>query len=183
MPPAFVMVASLPISEGTEGPGSTAPGTPELLAANQALGASFVNDLENAQTSDGFLQALTRVVSPGYIQHNLLVPPGRDGLASFSEGIKASFPDARATLREAWATTDRVAARWTFEGTLTGQPFLGIAATGQKVEFDIYDIWTVQSGQLFEHWDAIDWPRALVQLGVSGLPAAFVEDAAHPVNR
>jgi len=38
--------------------------------------------------------------------------------------------------------------RWTWKGTLTGAPFLGIEAKGQKIEFDAVDIWTVKNGQL-----------------------------------
>lgn len=99
------------------------------------------------------------------------------------QAIGASFPDARTELRETFASTDRVVAWWTFRGTLTGAPFLGIAAKGQKVEFDALDVWTLKNGQLFEQGDGIDWPRALVQLGVPGLPARFVQDAWQPVNR
>lgn len=50
---------------------------------------------------------------------------------------------------------------------------LGVAPTGQKLHFDAIDVWTVKDGQLYEHWDQFDWPRAFVQMGVKGLPAPF----------
>ena len=184
LPAAFIGVAGQPSTRGADpSVGSTAPGTFAVVGANRELGRAFVQDLENAQTPEGFMTTLTTVISPGYIQHNPLVPPGRDGLATFSQSLQKSFPNARAILRESFATTDRVVARWTFTGTLTGDPFLGVAATSQKIEFDILDFWTVKDGQLFEHWDQLDWTRALVQLGVTGLPDAFAQAAALPVNR
>ncbi|MEU3984273.1 ester cyclase [Streptomyces sp. NPDC026672] len=67
--------------------------------------------------------------------------------------------------------------------TVTGDPFLGVAPRGQKLEWDGVDIWTVRDGKLYEHWDQFDWPRALVQLGVQGLPQFFVQAASRPVGR
>ena len=184
VPAPFVAVAGQPVNRGTDpANGSTDPGTFALVGANRELGRAFVEDLENAQTAQGFMTSLSTLISPRYIQHNPLVPPGRDGLATFLQALKKSFPDGSATLRESFATTDRVVARWTFTGRLTGDPFVGITATGQELEFDIMDFWTLSNGQLFEHWDELDWTRALVQLGVTGLPTPFVQAAARPVNR
>lgn len=42
---------------------------------------------------------------------------------------------------------------------------------------------TVKGAQLFEHWGSIDWTRALVQLGFTGLPAPLATEAPQPVNR
>jgi predicted SnoaL-like aldol condensation-catalyzing enzyme len=55
--------------------------------------------------------------------------------------------------------------------------------SGQKLEWDGMDIWTVRGGKLYEHWDQFDWTRALIQLGVQGLPQPFVQAASRPVNR
>lgn len=156
---------------------------PDVAAANAALGRAFYEEGFNAKTATARTTAITRIVSPDYIQHNSIAPPGRDGLIGFETAISQSFPDVKATVLDVFATNDRVVVRWTFTGTLTGQPFLGISATGQKLDFDIIDIWTVKNGQLYEHWDQLDWPRALVLLGVKGLPAPFVDAAGKPVNR
>ena len=93
------------------------------------------------------------------------------------------MPDSRFTLHDVLATEDRVVTRWTWTGTLTGPGFLGIEPRGQKVEFDVIDLWTVRDGQLYEHWDQFDWPRAFVQLGVEGLPQPFYDVAAKPYDR
>lgn len=73
--------------------------------------------------------------------------------------------------------------RWTWTGSLTGPGFLGIEPKGQRVEFDVIDLWLVNDGQLFGHWDQFDWPRALIQLGVKGLPQPLIDVAAKPVSR
>ena len=156
---------------------------PDLSATNQALGRAFYEEGFNGTTAAARSAALTRIVAPDYIQHNAIAPPGRDGLIGFEEAIRQSFPDVNVTVLDAFATSDRVVVRWKFVGSLTGQPFLGIAASGQKLEFDTIDIWTVKNGQLYEHWDQLDWPRALVLLGVKGLPTPFVDAAGKPVNR
>ena len=50
-------------------------------------------------------------------------------------------------------------------------------------EYDGMDVRTVRDGQLSEHWDQFDTTRALVQLGVPGLPPTLVKAASQPVNR
>lgn len=73
--------------------------------------------------------------------------------------------------------------RWTWTGTLTGAPFLGIEARGQRVDFDAIDVWTVRGGKLYEHWDQFDWTRGLTQLGTSSIPQPFIDVARRPADR
>ena len=159
------------------------PTPPSRTTANRELARAFYEDAFNASTPASRETVLKKIVSANYIQHNAIVPPGRDGLLAFENSLSASFNDYKATIREIIATEDRVICRWTFTGTLTGQPFLGIAASGQQLEMDVIDIWTVKDGQLYEHWDELNWTRTLVKLGVTGLPAPFVQTANLPYNR
>ena len=150
---------------------------------NKWLGRTFSEVLLNERSQEKRVEILNRIVALDYIQHNPLVNEGRQGLIDFLPVIFNAFPDAKFTLHDVFATKDRVVTRWTWEGTLTGSPFLGIEPKGQKIEFDVIDVWTVKDGQLYEHWDQFDWPRALIQLGVKGLPQPFVDVAAKPVDR
>ena len=156
---------------------------PATVAANVALGRAFFEEGLNGATPQARAAAFTRIISPDYQQYNAIAPPGRDGLIGFVEVFRAAIPNLEAVVRDVFATEDRVVVRWTITGTVTGGPFLGVAASGQQLEFDVIDIWTVRKGQLYEHWDQFDWPRCLIQLGVPGLPAPFVEAAARPVRR
>ncbi|MBC8155578.1 MAG: ester cyclase [Bacteroidetes bacterium] len=153
------------------------------VAANAALGRAFYEEGINGTTAAARAATFTRIVSPDYQQYNAIAPPGRDGLIGFVEVFRSAIPNLRAVVRDVFATEDRVVARWTITGTVTGTPFLGIPASGQQLEFDVIDIWTVRNGQLYEHWDQFDWPRGLIQLGVQGLPAPFVDAAGRPVKR
>jgi len=159
------------------------PDRPGTVAYNTWLGRTFSEVMLNTREQAERVKILNRIVATDYIQHNPLVPEGRQGLIDFIPVIYQAMPDARFILRDVFATTDRVVTRWTWTGTLTGPGFLGIAPRGQQVEFDAIDVWTVRDGMLFEHWDQFDWPRALIQLGVTGLPQPFIDVAAQPYDR
>lgn len=159
------------------------PAEPGTVAYNEWLGRSFSDTMLNeADTAlrDAMLDVL---VAEDYVQHNPLLAEGRQGLKDFIPVIYTLMPDAEFVLHDAFATEDRVVTRWTWTGTLTGGPLFGIEPAGQRLEFDAIDVWTVRDGQLYEHWDQFDWPRAFVQLGVEGLPEPFPTLAAQPADR
>ncbi len=159
------------------------PGEPGTVAYNEWLGRSFSEVMLNEPDQAKRIEMLNVLVAEDYIQHNPLVPEGRQGLIDFIPVIYQVMPDARFTLHDVFATEDRVVTRWTWEGTLTGGPLLGVEPTGQKLEFDAIDVWDVKDGQLYEHWDQFDWPRAFAQLGVKGMPQVFYDLAAKPADR
>jgi steroid delta-isomerase-like uncharacterized protein len=124
-----------------------------------------------------------RIVHEDYIQHNLLVAQGRQGILDFMPYLFSVMPDTRFYLHDVIATEDRVITRWTWTGTITGPEFLGVPGNGQRFEMDGIDIWTLKDGMLYEHWDQFDWPRAFAELGIDGLPAPFYGVASQPVSR
>lgn len=164
-------------------PRATRPPRRGTVAYNAWLGRTFTSVLLNTPSEREQRAILDRIVAVDYVQHNPLVAEGRQGLVDFLPVIRQAFPDACFVLRDVFATRDRVVTRWTWTGTLTGGPFLGVPARGQQVEFDAIDIWTVRAGQLYEHWDQFDWTRAIVQLGERQVPDPFVQVANQPVDR
>jgi len=157
-------------------------GTPEY---NRELARSFVEDMLNTRQPNEFQRLGVKLVAQDYVQHNAMAAsfgPGRDGLMKFIPSFLASFPDAKIVLHEVVADKQHVSARWTFSGTLTGAPFLGVPASGQHVQFDGFDLWTVRNGQLAEHWDAFDWVRLLTHLGATEVPTVFKQLAAPAGN-
>ena len=175
---ALAFASPIAAAEMTEPP--AAPGT---AAYNAWLGRTFSDTLLNERSQEKRVKILERIVATDYIQHNPLLAQGRQGLIDFIPVIFQALPDSRFTVHDVFATADRVVTRWTWSGTLTGAPFLGIEPKGQKLEFDVIDVWRVKDGKLQEHWDQFDWPRAFVQLGVKGLPQPFYDIAALPVRR
>jgi steroid delta-isomerase-like uncharacterized protein len=153
------------------------------VAYNRWLGEMFNGVLFNTTDPSTQRAIANRIVHEDYIQHNRLVAHGREGLLAFMPYAFQAVPDTRFVVHDVIATEDRVITRWTWTGTLTGDGFLGVAPTGRRIEFDGIDIWTIKDGQLHEHWDQFDWPRAFIQLGIRDLPAPFYGVANQPYSR
>ena len=99
---------------------------------------------------------LPKLMREDYIQHNPLVPQGRQGFQEFFGATFAAIPDWRYTLKQIVADGDRVRIYGTYSGTHSGAPWLGIAASGREFAIDTVDIFRLQDGQLAEHWDVMD---------------------------
>lgn len=110
--------------------------------------------------------ALPQYMREDYIQHNPLVPQGRDGFRTFFEATFAAIPDWRYSLKQIVAEGDRVWIHGTYAGTHSGGPWLGIPASGRSFAIDAVDIFRIQDGKLAEHWDVMDVYGLFRQLGV-----------------
>ena len=113
------------------------------------------------------LDSLEEVVS-----ENLLTPRIMPGIPSGIEGAKAAhqimltgFPDYQTVINDLIAESDRVVARITMSGTHTGN-FMGIPATGKRVEFTGIYIARIADGKIVEHWGEEDGVSLLSQLGI-----------------
>ena len=84
-----------------------------------------------------------------------------EGFRSFLE----AFPDMKATMHDLIAEGDRIAIHSTTSGTHLGE-FLGIAATGKRVEMGGIDIVRIVDGKATEHWGIFDAMGMMQQLGV-----------------
>ena len=111
------------------------------------------------------LSVLERHVREDYIQHNPLVPQGREGFRRFFADAFRAVPDWRHETKMAAAEGDLVWVYGTYRGTQTGE-WLGIPATGKGFAMDAVDIFRVEGGQLAEHWDVMDVHALFKQLGV-----------------
>ncbi|PYR62471.1 MAG: ester cyclase [Acidobacteria bacterium] len=95
---------------------------------------------------------------------------GLQGATDLFDAYATAFPDFHLTLDDLVAEGDKVAARWTFEGTHRG-PLAGIAATGKRVNVaNGVAIYRVAGGKIAEGNFAWDKFELMQQLGV--LPAA-----------
>ncbi len=111
------------------------------------------------------LSVLERHVREDYIQHNPLVPQGREGFRRFFADAFPAVPDWRHETRMAAAEGDLVWVYGTYRGTHTGD-WLGIPATGKAFAMDAVDVFRIEGGQLAEHWDVMDVHALFKQLGV-----------------
>lgn len=74
-------------------------------------------------------------------------------------GDKICIDEARLFMGE-WA-----AAFGRQEATHHGE-FMGIAATGKRIEIRYMDFWKVEDGRISDNWVMVDFPHVLAQLGV-----------------
>jgi steroid delta-isomerase-like uncharacterized protein len=105
-----------------------------------------------------------RFVAVDYINHNVFVPDGREANRRFWASFFTALPDVTATVEDLVISGDRVVGRFIYRGTHAGE-FMGIPATGQRVEMRSIDIWRVEGGMFAEHWDELNTLQLLQQMG------------------
>jgi steroid delta-isomerase-like uncharacterized protein len=86
------------------------------------------------------------------------------------------FPDLKHNIIEQVAADDKVVTRWVATGTHSGS-FMGVAATGKRVEFAGINIYTINHGKFAQsqvNWDLLSLFRQIgaaqvsADLGVGG---------------
>ena len=94
------------------------------------------------------------------------VQPGLESVKQFYYAFWKVFPDAQVELQDLIADSDTLVARYTITGTLR-EPFMGAAATGQKIELPGISILHFQDGKCFERWTCSDSLVLLHQIGAT----------------
>ena len=136
----------------------------------QALRASEVVEYERKWVealNRGDLAAANEAFAPDSVIHITGSPVADLDLAGFKQmlsSILTAFPDLRFTIEDQIVGGDKVAMRWTAEGTHTG-PLGGAPATGRKMRIDGLLFDHVVAGRVAERWEQWDQPAMLRQLG------------------
>jgi predicted ester cyclase len=91
------------------------------------------------------------------------------GLKQFQDNwqrpFQAAFSD-KVCVDEARLFMGEWAAAFGRQEAIHSGPFMGIAATGRKVEIRYMDFWKVEDGRITDNWVMVDFPHVLAQLGV-----------------
>ena len=111
------------------------------------------------------LSTLDQFMRDDYIQHNADVPQGKAGFRQFFEVTFKAMPDFRYTLKKIVAEGDLIWIYCTTSGTHTGGEWLDVQPTGNRLNFDVVDIFRIQDGLIAEHWDVADTYSLFSQLG------------------
>ena len=90
--------------------------------------------------------------------------PDKPGALGLYKKLRAAFPDFRAEIHWQRADDDVITTYKTYHGTHQGD-FLGVPATGKKVQFETVDAMRVQNGRITEHWGVANLFSVLQQLG------------------
>ena len=118
--------------------------------------------------SRGDLDALGDVLTEDYHDHdptNEQDVRGVDGARKEINMYRQAFPDFRFTVEDQLAEGDRVATRWTWQGTHSGE-FMGAAPTGKEVKLTGMTIHRLRNGKIQEGWFNWDFLGELRQIGV-----------------
>ena len=135
--------------------------TPEQhVGVVRAFLADCVNT-HRAELIDDYVTADVRVhaATPGAAPDTAGVEELR---ASFA-GFRAVFPDLHVTVEDVVAAGDRVALRWTAEGTHAGE-LAGVPATGRAVRWGGIDVYRFADGRIAEWWRNDDHAGLLAQV-------------------
>jgi steroid delta-isomerase-like uncharacterized protein len=108
---------------------------------------------------------LGEIMRDDYIQHNADVAQGKAGFVAFFEKTFKAMPDFKYTIKKIVAEGDIVMAYCTSSGTHTGGEWLGLPPSGNRLDFDVVDIFRIQDGKIAEHWDVADSLKLFRQLG------------------
>jgi predicted SnoaL-like aldol condensation-catalyzing enzyme len=135
-----------------------------VQAANKTLVRRFFETV----LSDGDLTALDELIATDYVGHdpNLPpLPPGPEGVSLFALGSRVAFPDQRVTIQDLLAEGDRVAVRFSLEGTHRGD-LLDLPPTGRHVAVQGVALYRIAGGKIAEGWIGLDGIGLLDQLGL-----------------
>src|SRR5664280_909752 len=149
---------------------STAPDRRKRSTMDHAATVRRLYDLLSAGDVDGFGECL----ADDFVEHEETpgLAPTKEGVKAFFRMYLAAFPDLRLNAEDVLASGDKVVARLRATGTHQGG-FMGIPATGKRVDVQLIDIFRLGDGLVREHWGVIDALAMMQQLGVvpNGPPA------------
>jgi steroid delta-isomerase-like uncharacterized protein len=118
----------------------------------------------------GNLAAIDELFAPDFVEHQAGIKPGRAGVKASIQELRSAFADFHLQVEDAIADGDRVWLRLHATGTHAG-PFMGVPATGRRIDVTVIDIVRIADGRLVEHWGVADRLTVAQQIGlVAGRP-------------
>lgn len=114
----------------------------------------------------GNIDSFKELVAEDLVNHTAIpgVSPGPDGMVYFLQKVlKVAFPDLKVKIHDQVAEGDKVTTRKTLHCTHDGE-FMGIAATGKKVQIEVIDIIRLRDGKYVEHWGISNIPSVIAEL-------------------
>ncbi len=83
---------------------------------------------------------------------------------AFVEKLRGAFPDIHVTIEDAFATEDKVAARWSATMTHRGD-HLGLPASGKQVRITGISLVKIANGKIVAGWDNWDQLTMMREIG------------------
>ena len=99
------------------------------------------------------------------------IEPGLESVKQFYYAFWKRFPDAQVLIQDLIGEGDTLVARYTITGTMH-EIFMGVPATGQRIELPGISILHFRNGQCFERWTCSDSLVLFNQIGASVVGAS-----------
>lgn len=134
-------------------------------SVSEAAKAVVRRNTEEVQSKGNF-DLFEELFADGFVDHTPQPggTPDKSGARKLYRALRAAFPDFHATIHWQTADGDVVTTFKTYHGTHEGT-FLGVAATGRKIQFETVDAMRVQAGKITEHWGVANLFSVMQQLG------------------
>ncbi len=116
----------------------------------------------------GNIDLLDELLARDYVNHTPAtpeLPTGPEGVKGVVSMFRSAMPDLRVVVEDMIAEGDKVATRYTLEGTHEGELF-GVPPTGQRLSIKSFTVERVSEGKIREHWRVSDNLDMMQQLGV-----------------
>jgi len=110
---------------------------------NRKLIETFCNEVINNHNFSG----LDRLMRDDYVQHNADCPQGKAGFIEFFTTIFSAVPDFRYAIKAIVADGDLAFVYARTLGTHTGEPWLGVSGSGNRLDFDVVDMFRIKDGK------------------------------------
>ena len=117
---------------------------------------------------EDFVDLIDELLAPDYVNHSPGIPDqptGPEGVKAVVSMFRSGMPDLRVTIDDMIAEGDRVATRYTIEGTHEGDLF-GVPPTGRRLSIESMTVERVSGGKIREHRRITDTLDMMQQLGV-----------------
>lgn len=133
----------------------------QLSEANIEIARQYFHELDTKQ------QVPEHLLTSDFVFHPAGFPPmdiaaDREFTAMFFNSI----PDLKHPYDEIFASGDLVCYRGRYNGTHTGEPFMGQPATGNRIDATGIGVMRIVDGKIAELWISPDRMTIMQQLGV-----------------
>ncbi len=147
----------------------TNPDTPDVTASprSEAEAAKAVVRRNTEQVQgQGDFAVFEELFADDFVDHTPQpgTTPDKSGVRLLYNRLREAFPDFRPEIH--WQTVDGdiVTTFKVYHGTHRGD-FLGVAPTGQAIQFETVDAMRVRNGKITDHWGVANLYSVLQQLG------------------
>lgn len=135
--------------------------------SNSAESKQLVETLCKSVFQNHDLSCLDEIMWDDYVHHNENDDPFPDGKKQFIDFFEKTFknmPDFRSNVKRIIAEGDIGMMYSTTTATHSGE-WLGYPATGNKIDFNVVDIFRIRDGKIADHWDVVDTLTLFTQIG------------------